>query len=58
MPIKDARFLLTPKGQLAIDILKIVNEYLRKPVYNVNLRKEVVEVLDWIAGEAVKEAES
>ena len=58
MPIKGTRFLLTHKGGLAIDILKIVNEYLDRCINQKRGRAEVVEVLDWIAGEVVKDGES
>ena len=55
MPIKGTNFLLTSKGDLAIDILKVVNAYIRTWDRVRDAKIEVVEVLDWIAGEVVKD---
>ena len=57
MPIKGTRFLLTRKGDLAMDVLKLVIRYIGPRIDEEKAKAEVVEVLDWIAGEVVKEAE-
>ena len=57
MPIKGTRFLLTRKGDLAMDVLKLVIRYIGPRIDEEKAKAEVVEVLDWIAGEVVKEEE-
>ena len=57
MPIKGTRWLITRRGAFAISVLMLVIEYLNQPMNHEGLKTDVVEVLDWIAGEVVKEAE-
>jgi len=47
-------FFLTRKGAFAMDVLRLVINYLDASHNPARGRREAVEVLDWIAGEVVK----
>ena len=53
----EPRFLISRKGGFAMKVLEHVIEYLDAPVDEARAKREVVEVLDWIAGEVVKDGE-
>ena len=57
MPIKGTGFLITRKGDLALDVLKLVIRYIGPHIDEEKAKAEVVEVLDWIAREVVKDEE-
>ena len=53
--VNPSSFLvLTRKGNLTIGILELINKYIVNSLRPDQSYKEVVEVLDWIAGEVVK----